>query len=77
MGLRPTANTSPGVNPFSVPSEAITYDFSDDVLYNFKLDNDGDAVEVFTFRVSFDTQPEGCAADDATGVCLNAATRAA
>ncbi len=41
------------VNPFSAPSEATTYSFSPDLLYQFKIDNTGDAREDLVIQVVF------------------------
>lgn len=42
------------VNPFSVPGENPSYSFSPEFLYQFKIDNDGDAKEDFVVQVIFD-----------------------
>ena len=41
------------VNPFSVPGESPSYSFSPDLLYQFKIDNTGDAVEDLVIQVVF------------------------
>lgn len=40
-------------NPFIPPAEASTTSFSNDVLYQFKLDTDGDAAEDFVVQATF------------------------
>ena len=40
--------------PFIPPSEVGTASFSSDVLYEFKIDTDGDAVEDYVIQVTFD-----------------------
>ena len=47
------------VNPFSVPAELPGYAFSDDLLYQFKIDNTGDAVEDLVIEVTFRTTSAG------------------
>ncbi len=47
------------VNPFSAPSENFSYNFSPNVLYTFKIDSDGDAVEDTVIDVSFADQADG------------------
>lgn len=42
------------VNPFAVPAESGSYAFSPDLLYQFKIDNTGDAVEDEVIQVKFD-----------------------
>jgi len=41
------------VNPFAVPGESPSYSFSPDLLYQFKIDNTGDAVEDLVIQVVF------------------------
>src|SRR5262249_44269552 len=41
------------VNPFVVPAENKSYSFGSDLLYQFKIDNTGDAVEDLVVQVSF------------------------
>lgn len=41
------------VNPFAVPGEASTYRFSHEMLYQFKIDNTGDAREDTVIQVVF------------------------
>jgi Domain of unknown function (DUF4331) len=43
-----------GVNSFAVPAAPGSYGFSPDLLYQFKVDNDGDAVEDFVVQFKFD-----------------------
>ena len=40
-------------NPFIPPTEVETVSFSSDVLYQFKIDTDGDAVENYVVQVTF------------------------
>ena len=47
------------VNPFSVPAELPGYAFSKDLLYQFKIDNTGDAVEDLVIEVTFTTTSAG------------------
>src|SRR5215472_16254200 len=47
------------VNPFSVPAELPGYAFSNDLLYQFKIDNTGDAVEDLVVEVTFKTTSTG------------------
>jgi len=47
------------VNPFSVPAELPGYRFSTDLLYQFKIDNDGDFREDLVFEVLFTTNSAG------------------
>jgi hypothetical protein len=47
------------VNPFSVPAELPGYAFSNDLLYQFKIDNTGDAVEDLVIEVIFTTTSAG------------------
>ena len=47
------------VNPFSVPSENVTYNFSPNVRYVFNIDSDGDAVADAKVMTSFQNQPGG------------------
>ena len=42
------------VNPFSNSSEAGSYAFSPDLLYQFKIDNTGDAKEDLVIQATFD-----------------------
>lgn len=42
-----------GVNPFAVPAAAGTYRFAPESLYQFKIDNNGDAVEDFVVQLKF------------------------
>lgn len=42
------------VNPFANPAELTTYSFSPDLLYQFKIDNTGDAREDLVIQVVFD-----------------------
>ena len=42
------------VNPFAVPAESGGYAFSPDFLYQFKIDNTGDAREDLVIQVVFD-----------------------
>jgi hypothetical protein len=41
------------VNPFAVPASSSTYRYSPDFLYQFKIDNTGDAVEDLVIQVQF------------------------
>jgi hypothetical protein len=41
------------VNPFVVPAENKSYSFGSDLLYQFKIDNTGDAVEDLVIQASF------------------------
>lgn len=41
------------VNPFAVPAAPGSYGFSPDLLYQFKIDNDGNAVENFVVQFKF------------------------
>jgi hypothetical protein len=47
------------VNPFSVPAESSSYAFSPDLLYQFKIDNTGDAREDQVIQVTFDQTGQG------------------
>lgn len=47
------------VNPFSVPAEASSYSLSPDFLYQFKIDNDGDAREDLVIQVIADVTGTG------------------
>jgi hypothetical protein len=47
------------VNPFSVPAESASYAFSPDLLYQFKIDNTGDAREDQVIQVTFDQTGQG------------------
>lgn len=47
------------VNPFSVPAELPGYGFSNDLLYQFKIDNTGDAREDLVIQVMFTTNSTG------------------
>jgi len=42
------------VNPFAVPAESSSYSFSPDLLYQFKIDNTGDAIEDEVIQIKFD-----------------------
>jgi hypothetical protein len=42
------------VNPFAVPAESSSYAFSPDLLYQFKIDNTGDAREDQVIQIKFD-----------------------
>ena len=42
------------VNPFAVPAESPSYAFSPDLLYQFKIDNTGDAKEDQVIQIKFD-----------------------
>ncbi len=42
------------VNPFALPGESGSYAFSPDLLYQFKIDNTGDAKEDVVVQVKFD-----------------------
>lgn len=42
------------VNPFAMPAENGTYAFSPDLLYQFKIDNTGDAIEDVVIQIKFD-----------------------
>ena len=42
------------VNPFAVPAESGSYAFSPDMLYQFKIDNTGDAREDQVIQIKFD-----------------------
>ncbi len=42
------------VNPFAVPAEGASYAFSPDMLYQFKIDNTGDAREDQVIQIKFD-----------------------
>ena len=42
------------VNPFATPGESASYAFSPDLLYQFKIDNTGDAKEDVVIQVKFD-----------------------
>ncbi|HEX4750458.1 MAG TPA: DUF4331 family protein [Bryobacteraceae bacterium] len=41
------------VNPFAIPASSSTYRYSPDFLYEFKIDNTGDAVEDVVIQVMF------------------------
>ncbi|MBV9085112.1 MAG: DUF4331 family protein [Acidobacteriaceae bacterium] len=41
------------VNPFAVPGSSSTYRYSPDFLYQFKVDNTGDAIEDLVIQVQF------------------------
>jgi hypothetical protein len=41
------------VNPFAIPASSSTYRYSPDFLYQFKIDNTGDAVEDLVVQVQF------------------------
>lgn len=43
------------VNPFTVPAESGGYSFSPDLLYQFKIDTNGNAREDLVFQITFDT----------------------
>ena len=43
------------VNPFTVPAESGSYSFSPDLLYQFKIDNTGNAREDLVIQITFDT----------------------
>lgn len=47
------------VNPFSVPAELPGYRFSNDLLYQFKIDNTGDVREDLVLEVMFTTNSAG------------------
>ena len=47
------------VNPFANSSEASSYSFSPDMLYQFKIDNTGDAREDLVIQVTFDQSGTG------------------
>jgi len=47
------------VNPFSVPAEASSYSLSPDLLYQFKIDNTGDAREDLVLQVVADIRGTG------------------
>jgi len=47
------------VNPFSVPGESAGYAFSPNLLYQFKIDNTGDAVEDLVIQVVFNQNGQG------------------
>lgn len=47
------------VNPFSVPAEAPSYSLSPDLLYQFKIDNTGDAREDLVIQVVVDVAGQG------------------
>jgi len=47
------------VNPFSVPAEASSYSLSPDFLYQFKIDNNGDAREDLVVQVVADVTGTG------------------
>jgi hypothetical protein len=47
------------VNPFSVPAEASSYSLSPDLLYQFKIDNTGDAREDLVIQVVADVAGTG------------------
>ena len=47
------------VNPFAVPAESGGYAFSPDFLYQFKIDNTGDAREDLVIQVVFDQPGQG------------------
>src|SRR5215469_14829440 len=47
------------VNPFSVPAELPSYGFSNDLLYQFKIDNTGDAREDLVVEVMFTINSAG------------------
>ena len=42
-----------GLNPFSVPALSSTYDFSTELLYQIKIDNDGDGREDYVVQAMF------------------------
>ena len=47
------------VNPFSVPAELSSYSLSPDLLYQFKIDNTGDAREDLVIQVTADVAGQG------------------
>lgn len=47
------------VNPFAVPAESGSYSFSPDLLYQFKIDNNGDYVEDQVIQIKFDQPGQG------------------
>lgn len=47
------------VNPFTVPAESGSYAFSPDLLYQFKIDNTGDAREDLVIQITFDSAGQG------------------
>jgi hypothetical protein len=47
------------VNPFTVPAESASYAFSPDLLYQFKIDNTGDAREDLVIQITFDSAGQG------------------
>jgi len=47
------------VNPFAVPAESGSYAFSPDLLYQFKIDNTGDAREDEVIQIKFDQPGQG------------------
>lgn len=47
------------VNPFSVPAEASSYSLSPDLLYQFKIDTDGDAREDLVIQVVANVAGQG------------------
>jgi hypothetical protein len=47
------------VNPFSVPAEASSYSLSPDFLYQFKIDNNGDAREDLVIQIVADVAGTG------------------
>lgn len=47
------------VNPFAAPGESGSYAFSPDMLYQFKIDNTGDAREDLVIQIKFDQPGQG------------------
>lgn len=45
------------VNPFANPSEVPSYRFASDYLYQFKIDNNGDAIVDYVVQIIFDDSP--------------------
>ena len=64
------------VNPFSVPTEGIAFNFSNRILYRFNIDNDGDA-EADAF-INFRFQPNGTfSAEFPGGITIDGVSTAA
>src|SRR5689334_6913294 len=57
-----------GVNPFAVGGESHSYRFSNEYLYQFKIDNTGDAKEDLVIQATFSDSPSGQVAHIRIGV---------
>ena len=57
-----------GVNPFAVGGESHSYRFSNEYLYQFKIDNTGDAKEDLVIQARFSDSPAGQMAHIRIGV---------